>query len=436
MTSRFRQFLLWAGAALISGSTGASLSAGGVTDPDNSPAASPAAAHDAPVGADVVAEHKSATTSPVCNAPLAAFRNTLLDLAFQSATAIPVEPHIKDRSRAQEAVVTTCLDLDQPQRALGYVEQIDDWRRGTGYADFAFYCARHGITNDVQHYLTLADKIAEDAEDWRKDRIKVKIARTHAWLGQTQQAAHFEAGVVDSESGKVAGVKAMLADENSFDEQLSAMDAAVATGNFDLAKNALEACTQLFNRFYGDEHRRLLVEEKLRVSWNIMPVMVRIDLMTELTEFALEHKDQGKALELVNETQRLLESSKCTAEYRIPAMARLAGQRGRAGDTAKAQADADAALAMFHAERSKIMTIDRAGVLRSLAEAYHLMGNTITALDVYNAAVEEAAENPNSRPRALDLSAICRSMALHAVEPDAALWTRIRQIREGLGQPW
>jgi hypothetical protein len=50
--------------------------------------------------------------------------------------------------------------------------------------------------------------------------------------------------------------------------------------------------------------------------------------------------------------------------------------------------------------------------------------------------VEEGVENPNSRPRAEDLSATCRSMALHAVEPDADLWKRMRQIGDGLGPPW
>ena len=64
------------------------------------------------------------------------------------------------------------------------------------------------------------------------------------------------------------------------------------------------------------------------------------------------------------------------------------------------------------------------------------MGDTATALSAYKRAVEEGVENPNSRPRAEDLSATCLSMAVHGVEPDAVLWTRIRQINDGLGDPW
>ncbi len=64
------------------------------------------------------------------------------------------------------------------------------------------------------------------------------------------------------------------------------------------------------------------------------------------------------------------------------------------------------------------------------------MDDTAAALMVYKRAVEEGVENPNSRPRAEDLSATCLSMALHMVEPDAELKNRIRQISEGLGDPW
>jgi hypothetical protein len=64
------------------------------------------------------------------------------------------------------------------------------------------------------------------------------------------------------------------------------------------------------------------------------------------------------------------------------------------------------------------------------------MGNTAAALSVYAKVIEAGVENPNSRPRAEDLAATCCSMAVHAVEPDPRLWSRIRSIRDGLGDPW
>jgi hypothetical protein len=64
------------------------------------------------------------------------------------------------------------------------------------------------------------------------------------------------------------------------------------------------------------------------------------------------------------------------------------------------------------------------------------MGNISRAIELYKRTIEAGIENPNSRPRAEDLSATCCSMALHNVKPDAELLSRISQIRDGLGDPW
>lgn len=385
---------------------------------------------------DVVVGAQSNEGVALTDKPLAAFQEELLEVAFETATAIPIKPHIKDRSRAQEAVVVACFKLDQPQRAIRHIEKIDNWRRGAGYADFAFYCAQHGHTEKVQHYLDLAGQISESVEDWRRDQIRVKIAQTYAWLGQAERVDQFEAGVEPSESGKVARVKAMRGDGDSFDHQVRSLDELIASGQFDVVKNALEACVQLFDRFYTDAERRTLVEEKIKTSWGILPLFIRIELLMGLAECAVGHEDLAKGLVLVNEAQLIMDSVQWPVEYQIPMKARVAGLRFRAGDQERARADLDAAFDHFKAESQTIVNIYRAGVLRPVAEAYQSMGDTAVALGVYRRAIEESVDNPNSRPRAEDLSATCLSMALHGVEPDAGLWARVRQIQQGLGEPW
>ncbi len=382
------------------------------------------------------AHNKPGMVGSLTDKQIAAYQNELLDLAFETATAIPVKPHIKDRSRAQEAVVAASLELDQPLRALDILEKIDNWRRGACYGDLAFYCVRHNYADEARQYLDLAGLISESAEGWRRDQIRIKIANTHTWLGQTQQAGQFETGVVDAELGKVAGVKAMPAGEDSFAEQMNALDALITSGNFDVVENALKACANLFNRFYDDAGRRLLAEEKMKDSWGKLPIFMRIELLAELAGFALDHTDQAKALDLINEAQIFVDGAQWPPEHRISLISKLAKLRFRAGDKQKAGTDADTLLAFFDSQRDKIVNIYRAGALRPLAETYQLMGDTAAALAVYKRAVEEGVENPNSRPRAEDLSATCLSMALHGVEPDAELWTRIHQIQEGLGDPW
>lgn len=368
--------------------------------------------------------------------PIADFQKQLLDLAFETASAFPLNPHIKNRSRAQEQVVKTCLEMDQPERAARYVEEIDNWRRGMGYADLAFYCARNGHPEAAERYLSLAEKVFETTEDWRKSNISARIAQTYTWLGQPQKADRFEAGLEEADRGKVDRVKAMLSDDASFDKRMSELEELVSTGNFDPTLNALRAYAELFDSFYEDESRRLLIEERIRTSWDKTPIVFRLETLNQLAEFALDHADQSKALDLVKEAKAMMDSFRWDLEYRIPVAAQIAELRYRAGDTEQALTDAADALEYFEQNKDKLMNIWRAETIRPLAETYVAMGDQEAALDVYRIAVEEGALNPNARPRAEDLAETCTSMALNAVQPDEQLWLRLRELHEGLGDPW
>jgi len=180
----------------------------------------------------------------------------------------------------------------------------------------------------------------------------------------------------------------------------------------------------------------MALEARIKTAWHTMPIVVRLDVIMSLAGSALDHHDQAKALALINEAQEIRDGTQRQPEDRIPLMARLATLRFRADEAEKARSEASTALAMFESEREKIANVRRAKTLRPIAEAYASMGDAATALGIYRRAIDAGVENPNSRPRADDLSATCCSMAVHKVEPDSELWTRIHQIREGLGDPW
>lgn len=367
---------------------------------------------------------------------LASYQEELLEIAFAAAAAMPLDPHSKNRSRLQETVVAACLSLEQPQRALLYAGQIRDWRRGAAYADLALFHAQRRADTEVQSLLDRAAEMADSEEDWRKERIRVKIAQVHALMGRAEMATRFEQGVEPAERGKVARIEAMICPSGSFNEQMETLAVLIDTQQFDIVRNALAACAELFNRFYDDLDRRTQAEDKIKASWGSLPVFVRIELLMELANASLAHADSAKALALLNEAKDLMDAARMQPESVIPLMAQLARLRFRAGDAASARAEAERALALFDAKGDTIVNIYRARTLRPIAEAYYAMGDTAAALDLYKRAVEAGMENPNSRPRADDLVATCCSLALHAVEPDAALASRIREIQAGLGDPW
>jgi hypothetical protein len=393
-------------------------------------------------GSDVVVANEPTRASPIVDKPLAPHRSELLDIAFSAATRFPIKPHITTRSITQESVVATCFELDQPRRALQYIDRIDDWRRGKGYADYAFYCAQHGDTSEVRRYLDLARNVAQqwiqspDMQEWQIGRIKMAIAKTQLVLGDSQEAAQLEAGTEPFVAESMETLKASRLSPEAFDVQMHVIEHVVAKGVFDETKSALESCAQLHKRFYDDPDRRKRTEETIKSSWAKLPMGIRVELMIELVNAALEHGDRAHATELVGETRALVESVPWLPEDRVPLMARLSALQYRAGDKEYARTELDAALAKYQAERDKIQSGFRARVLRPVAEAYASMGDQAGALAIYRIAVDEGSTNPNARPRAEDLCATCRSMAVAGVEPDAALRARIVELRDGLVDPW
>jgi len=381
-------------------------------------------------------QDKQAVIADLEDKPLTTYQNKLLDVAFETATAIPIQPHIKDRSLAQEKVVNVSIELDQPDKALNFINKIDNWRRGAGYANLAIYFAKNDNFLKAEEYLNLAENVADDAEDWRKDNIKVNIAKTYTLMGESNKAEKFESNFSGLETGKVEDVKAVITDEDDFDSQVNKLDDLITQDNFDITKNALMAYVNLFNTFFEDKEKRSIVEKKIKTFWNKMPIFVRFELLSNMTMFSIKHENKDKALELINEVQVYVDNYEWPLEYQMKLNAKLVEFNFLTGDKKKARNKADSILALFESKGEKIVNIYRAEALCPLAEVYQTMGDTKSALNVYKKAVAEGIINPNSRPRAEALSATCLSMALNSVEPDDKLWSQINKIKNELGTPW
>ncbi len=347
--------------------------------------------------------------------PLATYQVELLDLAFKSASVLPAQPHIKSRSRAQDGVVAACLELGQPLRALRDADAIGNWRRAAGYADIALYCARNGLASGVEHCVELARQHAatfstEKSQDWQRARIEQKIARAQA------QLAHDESFDLDARLRDVAAI--------------------AASGDFDEVRAALDECTELYDRKYADAAQRGAIQRGIEASWTKLAIALRVELVVRLAEIAVEHADRAQATELVARARELVGGASWSLEQRLPIAARMAQLRHEIGESDDARRELDEALALYDANEAQIQSAERAAPLRAIARAYQTIGARERALAVAAKALEAGAVNPNGRPRAEDLSATCRAMALSAIEPDEATWKRMHAIYAGLKQPW
>lgn len=368
--------------------------------------------------------------------PISDTQKKLLDVAFETASLMPHDPHIKDRSRLQEQVVMTCLKLDQPQKARRYIKEIDSWRRNLCYAQLALYCAENKKAKEAEYFLKITSDFPEVSQEWHLNRIKARMSKAYRQLNQSAKAKKLSAQTEENDETKVYKATESFYDEDTFQSQISYLDGIVKTQDFDLTRAALNLYAKLYNDIFSDQTKRAIVEGKVKSSWEAVPTTIRMNTLIEMAEYALEHSDQSTALHLIDEADGFFGKTNFPTDIYIFMKGKISGLRFKAGDVEGAQSDAEEVLTYFDDNYKKITDIYRAGTLRPLAESFYSMGNTEKALSVYKRAVEEGIVNPNSRPRAEDLSATCCSMALIGFEPDTELWARIHQIKEGLGEPW
>jgi tetratricopeptide (TPR) repeat protein len=392
-------------------------------------------------GADQEEKSKQATNAKPGNIimkdrSVAPYQEELIETAFDTASKIPAYPHIKDQAKAQQDVVNLCIKLDKPHKALELAREIDNWRKGVCFADIAIWCGLNGYDEHSQQMIDLADKVRIESEDWRRDRIRVKIEQAYTLIGKTDEDGLDEQALAESERGKVARTQASICEETSFDKHVSELDAMIATGIYDVVNNSLYAYAALYERFYDDISKRKMITEKIEDSWKALPIFARIDLLMNLTGICLDRDDQQTAITFIDQAQSVLDSYELRAEHRVELQAKISTARFKAGQEQEAELEIKETFELFKNEKETIVDIYRCEALLRLAEAYKAVGNNQAAMDVYKLALKEAVVNPNARPQALDIVSLCCSMAFNELEPDKQLWIDINQIYDGLSEPW
>lgn len=394
------------------------------------------------LGAKASAVSPQSEVQRLVDAPLDAGAVDLLRIAFDASSKMPLNPHLKNRARGQEQAVLAAIELGQLGLALELAEQIGNWRRGTSLADLAMAEVNRNPEAKVEWLLQRAAQVADEPaaeavdQDWRRDRIRSKIAAVYLRIGEEQRAQSFALGVSPSETFHFELVRAGQLSAEEFDQQLDAVPDLMGAASFEQARSILGNLALLHGSFYADAERRLRAQAAIEENWISVPMLVRIELVIQMAEAAVEHEDTEGAMALLDQAKELIHGFEWTPDVFIQLYARTALVRAHAGARTQAQDELDAAMSLYDTERSKIVDIYRAGVLRPVAEAYVAAGLLEPAERTYSRALEESHVNPNSRPRALDLTANCASMALCGFAPGEALRMRVNEQLQALSDPW
>lgn len=379
---------------------------------------------------------------PLADTEIAPWRRDLLELAYRGVCKFPLNPHIKNRSRAQEKVVAAAIELDQLEWAESNIPEIRNWRRGVAFADLAYRCVTKKVDGAIDRYLDLARKAGEGAKDegagqiWRRDRVLARVARVEALRGDSSLIDSKSASKMDKSAWRyLADVESRSIGAGDFDAAMASLDKVFEQGELDFVRHAHELCVNLYERFYADEAKRTALRTRVSKSYEKLPVDLRIDLMLRMARTSSEKGGKAEAVALIETCASFLEDS-WLPEHEVPLRSRIAVEYHAAGQADKALESIAAAVALYEKRLEAIVNIYRAGCLRAIAEAYHFVGKRAEALAAYKRCAEAGIENPNSRPRADDFSATCISLAVQDCEPDEALRTRLVEICRGLGTPW
>lgn len=363
------------------------------------------------------------------------FQAQLIEFGFESASQIPVDPHARDRARVQEVVATTAISVGMKTRAMAFANQIANWRKGVVYGDLAIDAAKSRRSEAVATFSRLARAAIAGAQQWQSDRVLSKVAQAKAWIGEESEAVELEKTFGEPEKGKVAAALAARP-TSDFDAAVSEAERAMATGNFELAANALAICAQLAERGDIDEARWSRIAGLVSRAKGKVAREIHIRAYLSLADARVARRMSAQAMPLIMSAKALRDEVRWTPEAELPITAEIARRIATAGDRASGLAALEEGLASFVANQEAVADIFRAGALRSAAESFAALGEDSRALEVYRLAVEAGALNPNARPRAEDLAQTAASLARAGIEPDAAMWERLRGIRAGLVDPW
>ena len=308
------------------------------------------------------------------------------------------------------------------------------------FGDLAIDCARKGLVDSAKTYARYAlEAVAEGrdgVQDWQRDRVRVKAAQAYAWIGDGSKASVLEQGVGEPEMGKVDAVEAAKSDGSDFDARLEVALVAVNTMNFDLTVNAIESAVELAAKSKGDEARWARIVELLGKTRGRIPRDLELKSYLRLADVRIAQESKDPARALIATATGLRDGARWTPDAALPLSAEIARRLHAIGDAEAARAEIEAGLAGFQAGIDAVADVFRAEAMRPAAEALAAMGAVDRAREVFAALIEEGAVNPNARPRAEDLALTAASLARAGIEPDEAMWARLRGIREGLVAPW
>jgi hypothetical protein len=365
-----------------------------------------------------------------------------LEWGFKFASAIPVKPHIADRSKSQYQILEVYLERDMPDEMAESASRIADWRECLSYADLAVHFALKSRDEKVQDYINLAkecrNRLTGWKRSWQRDRILLRIAEAQVISGQFDAAEKSESELPAESASLARTLRLSRIDgpvdyENSVTKLQSMENSKHMEVQRDVARAYLqilrqmgpkataEQCSFLQARVYG------LVEN--------LPQLLQHEILCSLSRaaFAAGRKEMG--CRILEDAEKRLKLRQLKARFDVATLTELSRIWAKEGqDLQRAESILNEAKDLLL--KSGLKGTDRVTALISLAEGYVDFGNRDAAWDYFRQALQTAGLQTNARPRAMAITQICAAIGRWGLPLPDDMVKEITRHYEALGNPW
>jgi tetratricopeptide (TPR) repeat protein len=369
------------------------------------------------------------TSGPAREAGLEAF-----DLAFRFASAIVTDS--RDRASEQSSVLLDLAEAGDPDGAERQAEAIVGWRRGLVLAELAARRAAVGQTAAARALVGAAEQVRRESGGWEERRLAAHIAWARAALGEVDESRRIasELAVADPRqySGRSAAtIASALAENGSFDEAMAELERLGTEKDIDIALWRLEGYLALARRAGSTPDQASRALDAAAGAAELIDGWKRAEGLARVAG-ELARRDRARAVALLREAEPVAAAVPDTAPVKAGLLAALGRSLGKAGEIDRARS------ILRDAERSvpRTLVIDRPAGYAGIAASYQEIGDGDEAQRLFGAALASAESLENSRPRALALSAICRSLGRSGAPLDPVMKERLEKDLGGLKDPW
>jgi tetratricopeptide (TPR) repeat protein len=376
----------------------------------------------------------SFTAAPSPPPPGAAPGVEALDWAFSFASAI--EHDLDDRGKAQSWAVMDYPGLGALDRAVERAGSVEGWRRGVVYADLASELALAGRIEEARRLLARAEDVRRATTGWQGPRISSHMAQALAYLGEFDQAGTIQDAVTAGDARQyrgrmVAALARARGARGAFRPAMDELDRLAGSEEVETAWWRTVAYLDLArNEQLEEPERREALEATERAAAEIGG-WKHAEVLTWLAAEWRE-RDLARARQLLEQAEGLILALNDQSSSKGPMLAELGSAWSKLGDVKRAEKLLAQGLELV----PKILVIDQPEVVGRIAASYATMGRADEARRLFDRSLGLAGELVNSRPRALALTAILRSMAGAGVALDEATRNRLVALEAGLGDPW